>query len=182
MTPRPRSSSRVRFDLESNIAHSPDSSRRKDDAKRDDPSEQRHSDTETSDDRKHRRRHRKKGKERAHDDDDGDRPRDRDRHRSDADDRKRGSTGLMHDKYDRGRAEDEDSVIDLPDRFDKHGNPKPEDPLAAKINDLLSGRGGGGDLIKTLAEGFLGGGGSTSDNHGGADEEEGRRRRRRSDR
>lgn len=168
----------MRFDLESNIAHSPDSSRRKDDAKRGDPSEQRHSDTETSDDRKHRRRHRRKGKERERDDD-------RDRHRRhDEDDdrggRKRDSTGLMHDKYDRDPT-DSDSVIELPERFDKHGNPKPEDPLAAKINDLLSGRGGGGDLFKTLAEGFLGRGGG-SESHDGGDEEEGRRRRRRSDR
>lgn len=90
---------------------------------------------------------------------------------------------MMHDKYDREPADDtDDSVIELPDRFDKHGNPKPEDPLAAKINDLLSGRGGGGDIFKTLAEGFLGGGAGGADTHGGADEEEGRRRRRRSDR
>lgn len=174
----------MRFDLESNVAHSPDSSRRKDDAKRGDPAErERHSDTETSDDRKHRRRHRNKGKERARGEDDADRDRDR-RHRSDREDRKRDSTGLMHDKYDREpNVDDTGSVIELPDRFDKHGNPKPEDPLTAKINDLLSGRGGGGDIFKTLAEGFLGGGGAGgSDTHGGADEEEGRRRRRRSDR
>ncbi|PIA92080.1 G2-specific protein kinase nimA [Cercospora beticola] len=48
-------------------------------------------------------------------------------------------------------------------RFDKFGTPKPDDALAAKINDLLSGRDGGGDLFKTLAEGFRGrGGGSKS--------------------
>lgn len=165
-SPRPRSTSRVRFDLGSNIAHSPDASRRKDDAKRSDPASERHSDTETEGDRKHRsRRHRRKGKERERDRDD--------------DHRKRDSMGLMHDKYDRDS--DSEGTIDLPERFDKNGNPKPEDPLAAKINDLLSGHGGGGgNIFKTLAEGFLGGqagGGSTND---GDDDEESSRRRRHS--
>lgn len=153
-TPRQRSSSRVRFDLESNTAHFPDASRRKDDAKRDDPGADRHSDTETSDDRKHRRRKRK-GKERNRDDPQQKR------------DRQQASR-------DRSPSEDSDGTIDLPARFDDQGNRKHEDPLAQKINDLINGQGGAGGIFKAL----LGGGSDTGG--GGGGEDEGRSSRRRS--
>lgn len=171
-TPRPRSTSRVRFDLDSNIAHSPEATRRKDDAKRGDPSEQRDSDTEQSDERKHRRRSKRKGKERERDGHDShrdegkkherrghDRGHDRDRNR----DRDRGDNG-----------NDSDDTVDLPDRFDENGNRKPEDPLAQKINELLAGQGGAGNLFKGLVGGLLGGQGG-----GGDDDDEGRSSRRR---
>ncbi|KAK4613283.1 Pyruvate carboxylase [Fulvia fulva] len=122
-TDRRRSTSRVKFDLESNITHSPDASRRKEDAKRGDPSEKRHSDTETSDDRKHRRR-KHKGKERG------------EATREDPD-----MTRIPHEQRRArdDRDNDSDTTVDLPPRFDERGNRKPgEDDLAAKINDLLS--------------------------------------------
>ncbi|KXT04074.1 hypothetical protein AC578_4954 [Pseudocercospora eumusae] len=170
-TRRPRSTSRVRFDLESNIAHSPDASRRKDDAKRDDPRDERRSSDNEDGKRRHRgRRHRDKGKEREGDS------------RGDREDRrggKRDSTGLMHDKYDREPDEDSEATIDLPDRFDEQGNRKAEDPLAEKINDLLSGKGGAGNIFKSLAEGFLGGEQHGSGGGGGESDDGGRRRRSR---
>lgn len=66
-----------------------------------------------------------------------------------------------------------DTTIDLPDRFDQYGRRKPErgeDPLAEKIEDLLSGE-GVGKLLDKLTGVF--GGGSGGDGDGG------RRRRRR---
>lgn len=124
-TPRQRSSSRVRFDLGSNTAHSPDASRRKDDAKRGDPDNDRHSEPETSDNRKHRRRKRKgKDREREH-----------------------------QTSRDRSPSENSDGTIELPARFDEQGNRKHEDPLAQKINELINGQGGAGGLFKTLLGG-----------------------------
>lgn len=148
-TPRQRSSSRVRFDLGSNTAHSPDASRRKDDAKRG-PDYDRHSDTETSDDRKHRRRKRK-GKER---------------------DRDRDGRHQTTSARDRSPSEDSDGTIELPDRFDEQGNRKHEDPLAQKINELINGQGGAGGLFKAL----LGGG---NDGGSGDEGRSSRRRSRR---
>lgn len=74
----------------------------------------------------------------------------------------------MNDKYDRPpsgapRDDESDGTIELPERFDEHGNRKEgghTDPLEA----ILGG----------LASKFLGGGGG-----GGGDEEEGRSGRRR---
>ena len=137
-TPRPRSGSRVRFDLDSNVTHSPELGRRKDDAKRGDPAESsRHSsDKDSSEDKRHRR-HKRRGKERE---------------RSSSRDRERDS-GLMHDKYER-RHDDGDNYSDdtevLPDRFDENGNKKAEDPLAQQINSLLQGQGGLGGLFKAI--------------------------------
>lgn len=151
----------MKFDLESNITHSPDASRRKDDAKRSDPTERRHSDTETSDDRKHRRRKRR-GKERESD---------------------RGDQDLTHDPHERragnDRDEDSDTTVDLPPRFDERGNPKPgKEDLAAQINDLLSGKGGAGGLFKTIAGEFLGGQGGGVDESDGESKSNRRRHRR----
>lgn len=84
----------------------------------------------------------------------------------------------MHDKYDRDPDEDSEGTIDLPDRFDEQGNRKPEDPLAEKINDLLSGKGGAGNIFKSLAEGFLGGEQHGGGGGGGGESDDGGRRRR----
>lgn len=148
--PCARSTSRVRFNLDANEAHSPEKQRKK---------EERYSDSETSGDRKRRSRRRRQ----RHDDDDNSSSR---------------GGGLMHDPYDRppssgshrrrhshggrGREEDDseesDGTIELPDRFDEHGNRKME----------------GGDalqhLLGNLAGRFLG---------GGEDDAGGRRRYRR---
>ncbi|KAF2174156.1 hypothetical protein M409DRAFT_49023 [Zasmidium cellare ATCC 36951] len=169
-TPRQRSTSRVRFDLDSNVAHSPEASRRKDDAKRGDPSEPRQSDTETSDDRKHRRRSKRKGKERERDSHHS--------HRDEGDDHERRSHDRERNRErDRGdKDDDSDDTVDLPDRFDENGNRKAEDPLAQKINELLGGQGGAGNLFKGLVGGLLGGQGGGG---GGEDDDEGRSSRRR---
>lgn len=141
-TPRARSSSRVRFDLNANEAHSPET--RKKTLERDNGSEQ-HGDRT----RRHRHKHdrRSGGKE-------------RERERGDRDD----DDDLMHDKYERPpasstastarggrrhrRDDDEGSegTVDLPDRFDSHGNRKPEgDGIEALLGSLASRFLGGGD-------------------------------------
>jgi hypothetical protein len=113
-TPRARSTSRVRFNLDANELHSPEAAKRA-------PADERFSDTETSGDRKrrHRRRkHRDKGKEAARD-----------------------SPQLMNDKYERAPNDnDSDMTEELPARFDEHGNRKPErsDPLEQLIGNLAS--------------------------------------------
>ena len=114
-TPRARSSSRVRFDLDRNTELSPEAPRKK---------EARFSDSETPDpeERRHRRR----------------KHRDRDDRRRSRDGRE--SNDLMNDKYERAprSTTDEggsDATEDLPERFDSKGNKKGEDPL----NELISG-------------------------------------------
>lgn len=76
------------------------------------------------------------------------------------------------------RDNDSDTTVDLPPRFDERGNRKPgEDDLAAKINDLLSGKGGAGGLFQSIAGEFLGGqGGGGGESDG---ESKSRRRHRR---
>lgn len=58
-----------------------------------------------------------------------------------------------------------DSTIDLPERFDKDGRPKPQskpdDSIAGKIEDLLAGKTTPGKLFKGLAENLLGGNGGS---------------------
>ena len=52
-----------------------------------------------------------------------------------------------------------DSTVDLPARFDQHGRRVPgrgEDPLADKIEDILSGRGKAGGLFKQIAASLIG--------------------------
>lgn len=102
----------MRFDLNSNTEHSPEMSRKKE-------RESRYSDTETGDDRKHRSRRR--------------------RHRGEGE-RHRDSPQLMNDKYERapsGTEEDSDTTVDLPERFDEHGNRKSHDPLAEALQNIL---------------------------------------------
>lgn len=88
----------------------------------------------------------------------------------------------MHDQYerpprgrrDRNAAEDDDSdgTIELPPRFDEHGNRKETDPLADRINELLGGAGLGNLLGRVMGSG----GGSEDGDDGGRS---GRRRHRR---
>jgi len=141
---RSRSQSRVRFDLDANTMHSPDSRRK--------TREERHSDSETSGDRKHRRHRRKQG----------DRARDNDGQRD--------SPQLMHDNYERDPEEESDGTIELPERFDEHGNRKADDdPLALGINRILGDAG-----LASILERLTGGGG-----HGDDSGRSGRRRHRR---
>lgn len=138
-TPRARSTSRVRFNLDANELHSPEAPKRR--------PEERFSDTETSGDQKRRHRRRKHR--------DGNKHRDRDRGEGTS----RDSPQLMHDKYERPPNDnDSNATEELPDRFDEHGNRRPErsDPLE--------------QLIGNLASRFLG---------SGEDEERGGRRRHR---
>jgi hypothetical protein len=134
-TPRARSTSRVRFDLGANEAHSPETPRK---------AQERFSDSETSGDRKRRHKHSKRSS-RHH----RERSRDREsRHSTD-------SPQLMNDKYERPprsrrhRDDDEGSegTIELPERFDEQGNRKAEggDPLEQLLGGLASKFLGGGD-------------------------------------
>jgi len=168
-TPRARSSSRVRFNLDANEAHSPELSKKA-------PARSSGSGEESGGERKGRRRkskrHRDDGEHREHrsDREHDERREHRSDHRSSRDlrderDGHRDSPQLMHDKYDRPpssapRDDESDGTIELPERFDKNGNPKGGDALET--------------LLGSLASKFLGGGGG-----GGAEEEEGRGGRRR---
>lgn len=61
--------------------------------------------------------------------------------------------------------------MELPPRFDEEGNKKPEgDDFAAKIQDMLAGKGMAGQLFK----GLMGG----AEDDGGRGSSSGRRRRR----
>lgn len=123
-TPRARSSSRVRFNLDANTAHSPETPKKR--------PEQRFSDTETSGDKKKRHR-RKKHRDRGERDRGGEASRD--------------SPQLMNDKYERApKDDDSDDTEELPDRFDEHGNKKAEsgDPLEHLLGNLASRFLGGG--------------------------------------
>lgn len=146
-TPRARSSSRVRFDLDKNTELSPEA-----------PRKPRFSDSDAAEPAEERRHRRRKHRDR-----------DRGEDRGDKSDRRSRGSDLMNDKYERapgrsGADEGEsDGTEDLPDRFDSKGNKKgagtgAEDPL----NDLISG----------LASRFLSG-----QQGGRGEEEEGRRGR-----
>lgn len=127
----------MRFNLDANEAHSPETARRR--SARQGES---YSDGESS-----KRRHRRRKK---HDSKD--------------------SGGLMHDKYERppsgttnDEGEDSDGTVEMPARFDKHGNKIVETP------DTLQ------TLLGTLASRFLGG----DDDAGERDSRDGRSGRRR---
>jgi len=54
-----------------------------------------------------------------------------------------------------------DETIDLPERFDEQGRPKPargEDPLADTIGEFLGGKGPVGKMLLSLTDGLVGGG------------------------
>ncbi|EMC95628.1 hypothetical protein BAUCODRAFT_576848 [Baudoinia panamericana UAMH 10762] len=143
-TPQPgrsRSQSRVRFNLGANTAHSPEAVR---------SYESRHTDSETSGDHKHRRRRRKHREDHA---------RKGNEHTE--------SPNLMHDQYEREPDQESEGTIELPDRFDEHGNRKPVDPLAQGITRIL-GEAGLADILGRLT------GGGQDDGDGRS----GRRRRR----
>lgn len=141
-TPRARSTSRVRFDLGANEAHSPEVARRKKSRSRDRDRprdrEQQGSDSEGAE-RQHKHHHHGSGRRKKHR---------RHDHEEDGEE-------LMHDQYDRppssatrgrrGDEDDSDGTVEMPRRFDDNGNSK---------------EGGGGleDLLGGLASKFLGGG------------------------
>jgi len=58
----------------------------------------------------------------------------------------------MRDHYDRRPSISSDDTVELPSRFDKDGNPQNEGPLARRLSDVLSGKGGVGKLLQSLAE------------------------------
>lgn len=62
---------------------------------------------------------------------------------------------LFNDKYDRSpRDSDSEDTVELPRRFDEHGNRKPEskgDELAERLQDLLAGRASAGSFFKGIA-------------------------------
>ncbi|KAK4992922.1 hypothetical protein LTR50_000828 [Elasticomyces elasticus] len=90
-----------------------------------------------------------------------------------------------HNKRSRDPSPASDSTVDLPPRFDELGRRVPEpnpDPLADRIEDVLSGRGGVGGIFGRVVGDLLGGGGGGGGGGGrgsGGSEGGGRRRRRR---
>jgi hypothetical protein len=122
-----RSNSRVTFDLESNMEFPHDEQRRAGsrDRRSYSDSEETVTSHQRSDDRKSRRRNRK----------------DRDP-----------ASQLFNDKYDRTPSGYESDVTtDLPPRFDRDGNRKPEstgNELADRIQDLLAGKGTAGSFLR----------------------------------
>ena len=129
--PRTRSNSRVRFDLDSNVEFPHEQRRRT--GSRDRRSYSDSEETVTSL-RRHDRisRRRERGR------------RDRDP-----------ASQLFNDKYDRPPHDsDSEDTVDLPRRFDEHGNRKPEsmgDELAERLQDLLTGRASAGSFFKSIA-------------------------------
>ena len=128
---RTRSNSRVRFDLDSNIEFPHERRRAGSDDRRS------YSDSEEpfNSSRRHDRERR---------------PRRRGR-------RPRGpASQLFNDKYDRPPRDGSDSedTVELPRRFDEHGNRKADsmgDELANRLQDLLSGRASAGSFFKSIA-------------------------------
>jgi hypothetical protein len=149
-----RSNSRVTFDLESNIEFPHDEERHpvSHDRRSYSDSEETVTSHQRSDNRKSRRRGRK----------------DRDP-----------ASQLFNDKYDRTPSGYESDVTtDLPPRFDRDGNRKPEstgNELADRIQDLLAGKGTAGKLFKGLLEGAGGGGSGDRDRESRRGSRRGRR-------
>ncbi|KYG48832.1 hypothetical protein M433DRAFT_21887 [Acidomyces richmondensis BFW] len=120
-TPRPRSrsQSRVRFDLDQNVEHSPESRRGKGKER---AVEEQHGGDDNGNERgpRHHRRE--------------------DEHSSNDRGRRRPSSQLMNDKYEREPNDsDSEGTVELPARFDERGNRMPEgdNPLVQAINGLL---------------------------------------------
>ena len=128
---RTRSNSRVRFDLDSNIEF-PHEQRR---AGSDDRRSYSDSEETVTSSRRHDRERRSRRR--------GRRPKDP-------------ASQLFNDKYDRPPRDGSDSedTVELPRRFDEHGNRKPDsmgDELAERLQDLLSGRASAGSFFKSIA-------------------------------
>ena len=71
-----------------------------------------------------------------------------------------------HRRSKSGDSGESDETIDLPERFDQDGGKKAErggDPLAGKIEDVLSGKGTAGRIFQKFAGGM---GGSASEEGG----------------
>lgn len=70
-----------------------------------------------------------------------------------------------------------DETVDLPERFDEEGRPKPEtdeNPLSDTIQEFLGGKGSVGKMFLTLTDGLIGSNGGG----GGGGSRDDRRRRR----
>lgn len=73
-----------------------------------------------------------------------------------------------------------EETVDLPERFDEDGRPKPgldENPLAGTIQEFLGGKGSVGKMFLTLTDGLIGSGGGGGGNGGGGSRDDRRRRR-----
>ena len=145
-TTHSRSNSRVTFDLDSNVEF-PYEERRAGSRDRDRRSYSDSEETVMSQQRSSNRKPRRRGRK------------DRDP-----------ASQLFNDRYDRPPSGyDSDGTTDLPPRFDRDGNRKPEstgNELADRIQDLLAGRGSAGKLFKGIAGGLMegaGGGGGDRD-------------------
>ena len=126
----------MRFDLDANTARSPETFKK---------SQPRSSESDPSDDRPRKHRSSKRSKHREH----------RDRDRGEDSHHHRDSPQLMHDKYERPpsgvqRDDESEGTVELPDRFDEHGNRK-------------EGGDGFESLLGSLASKFLGGSGGDDD-------------------
>lgn len=128
--PRARSTSRVRFNLDANEAHSPEAVRRRSrrTSTRDDRERESWSDSETT-----KRKHRRRRKHSSHDD--------------------HGRGHSSNRDANAGDEEDSDGTVEMPARFDRHGNKIDETPdslqallggLASKFFSGEEGSGGGG--------------------------------------
>lgn len=162
----------MRFNLDANEAHSPETSRKS-------KEKSSGSGEESGGERKSRRKkkHRDRDREREsseHREHRSDRDHRSSRDLRDSRDGHRDSPQLMHDKYerppssaarssnaDRDRDDESEGTIELPERFDKNGNPKGGDAIES--------------LLGSLASKFLGGGGKDDEEE--EDRRGGRRRR-----
>jgi uncharacterized protein YoaH (UPF0181 family) len=153
---RTRSNSRVRFDLDSNVEFPHEQQR----ARASSHSHHSRSDSEDTITSLHQK------------DDDHHRPRRRGRARRHRDP----ASQLFNDPYDRPPHDsDSDSgTVELPRRFDEHGNRKHEsfggDDLAERLQELLSGRVSAGNFFRGIA-------GSLRDEGSGDGRSRSRRRR-----
>lgn len=152
--PRERSQSRVRFNLDANEAHSPEATRKR--SNRDYFEKENLSDSETAKpEHRHRHRHR--------------------RHRTHGQDGNESHDGRRHSEATHSNRNDEDEndsdgTVEMPARFDRHGNKIAETPDS--LQTLL------GSLASKFLGGEEGGQGEERRGSGGGDGRSGRRRHR----
>ncbi|RMX80750.1 hypothetical protein D0869_07316 [Hortaea werneckii] len=162
---RERSQSRVRFNLDNNTEHSPETRNRN--HTRNMPKEEYQDSSETSRNKKKRSRRRERD----------------DHYESDGETNERGrrrpssSSKSRKDKHEREERDDDESssdgTVELPPRFDKHGDRlNDDDPLANTLNKFL-GQAGFTDFLN-----HLGGGNNENDDRRGRGEGGGRHRHR----
>jgi len=86
-----------------------------------------------------------------------------DRSRDSHDDRgRRHKHSKHHSRDDSPSSVSSSDTIDLPPRFDETGRRKGDDPIADRIEDILSGKGTAGKLFQRFAGDLLGSSSSSS--------------------